>query len=471
MKERTIEKKTKSPSALDTIIKDLLPESDDENEEMDLPLTSTSSSLILLCAESCQIRILFELLISVPSYFLFVDITSTTASTHHFTPADFDKKQILLSSSLITLMKEIFLSHFFFESSDKWKKFLTMMKFLDPVFYEESTQRLYSEYCCEQFHLHPPSSLPLGCDDVEGKIKEEEAPLEEDLWGTCERMVNLIETITSYLKTQHPSSGLSSSSSSSSDDRVKEMVLMISSVIVSLYALTTSLPSLGDFQPISSRLYQLILEIISSLSYEWSIHLIISISLLLENHPPTTPQERLIAQHQMTLLDRLSTFHSLPIATLRDNLLCNLIRPSFIFPFLLNILLRASHSLGEEGDDLTSHHTLISTQLFGLILGVALGDLDHLQKEILSKGRRSGLEIASSSSVSLSTSSSVENKLDEWMVLFPYLRILCWRIFGLSSPKNDTEECLNLFTNKLEVRLFVSISDSSLMSSPSIGML
>jgi hypothetical protein len=481
------ERKTRVPiSALDSIIKDLLPaNSDSDSEETGseddeegghsraVTVSPNSPPLLILCAESCQLRILFEIIISIPSssHYILQDISSTNpqshtatpptntphirAPTHHFSDQHSDAlqsyQQIFLSSNLVEMMRTILLNQFFFDSSspEKWNQFVAVMESIDPMATEQCLQQLVTESCCQQFEI------TLTQNEMKNDISIERI---------CEDMIRNIDIILAYLQQRQQQQLIKPGQDSSIiyQQRVPDlsnMLINVSTAITCLYAVTVFMEEQQQSPPVTStastdsslsfRISQQILSILS-LPWEWSKYLVTSLSLFLESHPPTSPLENAMTSQQSQFLHRLLSssgdghqeISSLPSPqSLRDSLLCHLIQSSFIFTFLLNVLLTLPSSVfvsGEEPRESVLSYQTISLQLFGLILGVAQSDLDEIFLE-LSKRRRSKGDFRDSS------------RLSEWIILFPYLKLLCWRLMGTSSPKTDSEDCLNTFTNKLEV--------------------
>lgn len=410
LKKRANEKNPKAPisSPLDTIIKDLISDSDgsDDEDGGDKLLTSSSTSLLILCAEACQLRILFEIIVSIPSHYIIQDISSTKTNSpksHHL--SDNKDQYIFISSNLVEIMKNMLTHRFFFDSSTKWKQFREVVQLIDPEYSRQCNQQLVSQSCCEQFEVEfSPSSK-----------------INQSLFEICERMIQNIAIILGYLQSITETRGFAD---------LPRMLTKVSTSIVCLYSITVSVENEPTFESLCSRISQQILDFLS-LPWEWSKHLIISMSLFLESHPPSSDLENEIIEEQSEFLTRLLRFQGIPTQSLRDNLLCHLVQSSFIFSLILNVILTATPS-----QDLT--YDTISLQLLGLILGVAQTDLDDIFFEL------SRIHFKSEGS-------TLNDKLSEWMVLFPYLKILSWRLMGTSSPTTDAEDCLSTFTNKLEV--------------------
>jgi hypothetical protein len=510
--------KTSFNSPLDAMMKDLLSDSDESDDDYDGNgnrnlLTSSSSScstsLLLLCAEACQLKILFEIIISLPSHYYLHDIsTSMTSSpphphphhthysSHKDVPQILPSQHIFMSSNLVEIMKEMLNSKFFWNSTKKWKQFLTRMKGIDFNYSQECLQRMTSHSCCEQLtslmeYFPSEMSNTNDCSNTSQNHQIE----------NCSKMIENIDLIISYLRHVTTVSNTSSPPvggghiTAITDDSLTSMLTTVSTSIICLYALTVSVAFENEFTTSSSHHHRLsdriasqILDLLS-LPMACSQYLIISLSLFLECHPPSSSSspspslfshlENEIIQQQSRFLAKFltttTTSSSSPSSSsqslmlqqqsLRDNLLCHFAQSSsrsisFLFIFLINIILPlpSSPSLPSSEEDhisLSSYQT-ISLQLFGLILGVAQSDLDeifirssriHLNK--LHKQREGEGEREKEAG-----GKEVEDiqQLSEWMILFPYLKILCWRLMGAtSSPKTDTEECLNNFTNKLEV--------------------
>lgn len=396
------EKLDKPKSTLDSAMRDLFP--DPEEEEIFAgPITPTSPILLELCAESCQLRVLFELVLSSSSYFVFLGGALST-------PPHQEKTTIYLSPSLAQILKDIFSSKFFFDTHEKWEQFSSVIKTIDGEFYIKSIQKRYSEHCCTLL------KSSLRSDDC--------------LFEYCEKLIGINDEILLYLKQCDSHEGDPS-------EGLDVMVMTVSTSIICVYAYSLSVNELNCF---SRRVFQQILTI-TSFCKEWATLFLIDMSLFLESHPVMTERDTEVSRLQTDMLGKLSQLRNIPVETLRDSLLCGLIDASFIFSALLNIILHLKQPTQIENRKQPYAEENILLELFGLLLGVAQEDLEDLYLNLSNVKRNlNGTQLSGC--------------LSSWMILFPYMKLLCWRLLGTVSPSNDTEACINNFTNKLEVTFY-----------------
>lgn len=372
-----------------------------------------SHPLPQLGVDACLLRIVQLVLLSLPTSFTF------KFSLPSRTPEPIETHSSLslhIGPSLLATMKHIHQSASFSITSQEWSRFSAILNLLDPDF-------------CEQVSIK--RRCASACSQLSSGAKEGEAAL-----TTLTRLLPLLRDVAMFLKSDDvPKQTLEYHQLISKEVESTQPTHPLDSVartlcgsIIVLY--TVSLMDKSVPVKLARELFDII-ENILSLRQDWSINILCSISLFLQLHMPIE-QDKDMDKVQQALMQ---SFTSIQFdSASRDLLLSSISRPQIIYLSLMNIILNCkSYDTLREGEAHQGDQhgvELIAFQVFGVMLGVCQEDLETLRSTQI------GAQAC---------------QFDDWYHLLAPLKVLTWRMCGMSSPQNDSQECCQQFTHTLEV--------------------